>query len=204
MRHLLGAAWHCHVGVRRGELGQAARSVEGIWHDRTNHSLGSFDDDQDAARAFDVAARRLRPAGKAHGGRSGTHRQRLNLPTAREEAYAAQQGLPSAEVKSAVAAKATAQAFRSALGGVSWHKQRSRWEAQIRHDGTNHRLGYFNDEQETPGPSMRQRGGCGGKARRTACCDSGRHWQRLNFPTVAEKAFAKGERMPPKQRRAKV
>lgn len=42
------------------------------------------------AYMYDTAARRLRPDGEAHGGRSGTHWQRLNFPTAEEAAFAAQ------------------------------------------------------------------------------------------------------------------
>jgi hypothetical protein len=82
------------VGFHRGALHkQSGRWEAMIGHDRIEHRLGRFDNDEEAARAYDTAARRLRSQGKAHGGRSGTHWQRLNFPTAKEVAYAAWQGL---------------------------------------------------------------------------------------------------------------
>lgn len=75
------------------------------WHDGTHNNFGYFDSEQEAATAFDEAARRLRPQGQAHGGWSngqhgwakGQNWLRLNFPTAAEKAYAAQQGMPSAD-----------------------------------------------------------------------------------------------------------
>ena len=49
--------------------------------------MGQFGDEQEAARAFDAAVRRLRPQGEAHGGRSGTQWLRLNFPRAEEAAF---------------------------------------------------------------------------------------------------------------------
>ena len=79
---------------------------------------GQFGDDQEAAWAFDSAARRLRPKGEGHGAQLGNTWRRVNFPTAKEEAHAAQQGMSSAKGKAEVAAKAAAQDFRSAFVGV--------------------------------------------------------------------------------------
>ena len=58
-------------------------------HNGEKHSMGQFGDEQEAARAFDAAVRRLRPQGEAHGGRSGTQWLRLNFPRAEEAAFCA-------------------------------------------------------------------------------------------------------------------
>ena len=73
-----------------------------ITHSGGSHNLGYFTDDQEAARAFDVAARRVR-RGKAHGGRSGVHWHRLNFPTAAEEAFAEEKGMPARKKRTAKA-----------------------------------------------------------------------------------------------------
>ena len=111
-------------GFRSDFVGVCWNHQDGRWkaaikHDGTQHHLhvGRFDDEHEAARAFDAAARRLRPKGKAPGGRSGTKWLRLNFPTA-ADAYAARQGLPSAAGKSAAEASAAAQGFVSAFVGV--------------------------------------------------------------------------------------
>ena len=127
-------------------------------------------------------------------GRSGDNWLWLNFPTADEEAYAAQQGIPSAKQKSAVA-EGAAQGFTSEFVRVHWAKQTGRWRPTIGHDGKRHSLGLFIDEQEA--------------ARRLRPKDkphgvlSGKKWLRLNFPTAVEEAFAKGKGMPP-QKKQKV
>ena len=76
---------------------QTGRWVSVIKHDGTRHCLGTFVDEHEAARAYDTAARRLRPEGEAHGGRSGhtgSMWRRLNFPTAAEESFAEGEGMP--------------------------------------------------------------------------------------------------------------
>jgi hypothetical protein len=189
----VGVSWQ--VGAK-----PAGRWKASIWHSRSDHYLGLFVDEQEAARAFDAAARRLRPKGKAHGGRSGVRWQRLNFPTAKEQAYAARQGLPSAEGKSAAVAKAAVQGFVSAFVGVGWYKRTGRWSATIWHDGTLHHVGCFNTDQEAAAAydAAARRLRPKGKAHGVL---AGKHWLRVNFPTPAEQAFAKGEGMPPRKKR---
>jgi hypothetical protein len=67
-----------------------------IRHDGKVNSLGSFVHEDDAARAFDAAARRLRGE-DAHGGRAGGGKipfRRLNFPTKEEVARAKARGMP--------------------------------------------------------------------------------------------------------------
>jgi hypothetical protein len=105
-----------------------------ICHDGRPHHLGCFaQDEEEAARAFDEAARRLRGA-QAHGGRSGSITWRLNFPTGAEVAAAAQ--LPAAQRKT------------SKFTGVRWHRASRKWLAAIRHDGRSHHLGSFAQDKE--------------------------------------------------------
>ena len=78
------------VGVSWVKLSQ--KWMARIKHDGTKHYLGLFDYEEDAARAFDDGARKLRGRA-AHGGRSGTHWWRLNFPLPEEEQWAAAQGM---------------------------------------------------------------------------------------------------------------
>jgi hypothetical protein len=59
-----------------------------IRHDGKQQHLGNFDDEREAARAFDTAARRL-GGEDSHGGRAGGKQWlRLNFPSKREAARA--------------------------------------------------------------------------------------------------------------------
>ena len=188
-----------------------------IKHSGESHSLGQFDDEHEAARAYDAAARRLRVAGEAHGGKSGTNWQRLNIPTAEEEAYAARQGMPAGSVSTGKVyeqvksndpdndvqsgpgasggGSGPAASFKLDYLGVSWDKQSSQWVAKIKHKGETHGLGQYDDEQEagraydTAARRLRPNGEAhGGK--------TGTDWVRLNFATVEEEAYAAQQGMP--------
>ena len=131
-----------YLGISWDKNGQAWRAS--ITHSGKGHHLGQYDDEQEAGRAFDTAARRLRPNGEAHGGRNGTNWVRLNFATVEEEAYAAQQGMRDAGSTGsdpAVALAAKAQGFRSAFIGVSWPKRSRQWQVEIRHKKKNARSG---------------------------------------------------------------
>jgi hypothetical protein len=67
------------------------------YHDasgRISKWLGDFDDERDAARAFDTFARRLRGS-MAHGGRKAYNWYRLNAPTDKEVTNAKARGMPA-------------------------------------------------------------------------------------------------------------
>ena len=113
------------------------RWLASIRHEGQLQHLGYFDEEQDAARAFDEAALRLR-GDQAHGrrGRQGPA-WRLNFATEAQIAVAA-------EAEAAVEARASERealvAQREAAGeptsryvGVSWHKVPRKWVASIRH-----------------------------------------------------------------------
>jgi hypothetical protein len=119
-----------------------------IKHERKDQHLGSFDDEREAARAVDTAARRLRGE-DAHGGRLGTGQWlRLNFPTEGEVKTAQDRGaLLTKEDKVAAAAVSDRQG-PSKFVGVCWNKKDRKWKAKISHDGKQQYLGYFDDEHE--------------------------------------------------------
>ena len=221
-----------------------------VHHGGRKHYVGLFDDEREAARAFDGAARRLRPRGLAHGGRAGYQWKRVNFPTAAEQAFAEGEGMPDKKCKAqaaltlacatagpvagspaaadsaAAAGSVTAanleraaggtsksdrrgsqpvapqqQCVTSAFVGVSWHKQEDRWVAQVNHGGRKHYVGLFADEEE----AARAFDGAARRLRPTGKAHGGRsgnQWVRVNFPEVAEQAFAEGEGMPDKKSKA--
>jgi hypothetical protein len=171
-----GVSWH------KSAAGTVRWCVQ-LRHDGKKHYLGYFaeDKEEDAARAFDAAARRLRGA-KAHGGRSGTNRCYLNFPT-------------DAEVAGADEAAARCGASRflgvcwntSRFLGVCWNKKSRKWEAELRYDGQKHHLGRFAEDKEEDAARAYD---TAARRVREAKAHGGR-WL-LNFPTDAEVAAADG------------
>jgi hypothetical protein len=96
-------------------------------YDGKKHNLGSFEGEQEAARAYDRAAR-AHKGGKAQ----------LNFPTKKEQA--AEEAKQQQWVKCGEAG--------SKYRGVTWNKSSSKWVAEIRCDGKKHYLGSFKNEQE--------------------------------------------------------
>ena len=171
-------------------VGVSWNKLERKWKAQFNHDgkrqyLGCFDDEQQAARAVDTAARRLRGE-DAHGGRSGgigKQWRRLNFPTEGEVERAQERGMLTVEDMAATAA-ASEQQGPSKFVGVSWYKNSRKWTAQIKHDGKQQHLGSFDDEQEaaravdTVARRLRGEDAHGGRA--------GKKWHRLNFPIEEE------------------
>jgi hypothetical protein len=151
-------------------------------------NLGCFGDEQQAARAFDTAARRLRGDG-AHGGRAGKNFYRLNFPTTNEVKNAKARGvlLTKEEKAAAVANKLHASEYV----GVSLNTARCQWSATICHAGMQTKLGHFDDEHvaaravDTAARRLRGDDAHGGRP------PHGRSWYRLNFPTEGEVKRAK-------------
>jgi hypothetical protein len=168
-----------------------------ISHDGKRQHLGCFDDERQAARAVDTAARRRRGEG-AHGGRSGGAGKnwlRLNFPTEGEIKRAQERGALLTQEDKAAAVAASQRQGPSKFVGVYWVKRSRKWKAQIYHDGKQQSLGFFDDEHEaaravdTAARRLRgedAHGGRGGNSK----------WQRLNFPSKGEAARAKALRMP--------
>ena len=158
-----------------------------IYHDGKKQHLGCFDDEQEAARAFDTAGRRLRGE-VAHGGRAGTNQVRLNFPTEGEVKRAKDRGALLTEEETAAAA-ASERHGSSEFVGVSWNKKNRKWVAVLNYDRKAQHLGLFEDEQEAAlavdAAARRMRGedAHGGRA--------GTQWLRLNFPTEEEVKRAK-------------
>ena len=182
------------VGVRWKRGKWVARVQGAISGQQTMH-----DDEEEAARAFDAAARRLR-GDDAHGGKpkGGNNWLRLNFPTDEEVKRAKARGaLLTAEDKAKAAAAAERQR-PSKFAGVTWFKDSRKWRASIRHDGKIKALGSFVDEEEAArafdAAARRLRGEDAHGGRVNGNC----LFRRLNFPTQEEVARAKARGMPPK------
>ena len=117
-----------------------------IQHDGHRENLGSFEEDkeEDAARTFDAASRRLRGA-QAHGGGSLGRQWCLNFPTDEEITSAAQtcaankdkedkkeeERQAEKEDQRAAAARKLVGARTSRFLGVAWTKRTGKWHARI-------------------------------------------------------------------------
>jgi hypothetical protein len=103
-----------------------------IKYDGKNRHLGCFEDEEEAAKAYDKVAR------AQHGETPQRFRMQLNFPTKKE--HAAEEAKQQRWIKCAEAG--------SKYRGVCWQKSSSKWEAAIRHDRKKHNLGCFEDEEE--------------------------------------------------------
>jgi hypothetical protein len=129
----VGAAWFARTG----------RWKSAIKQDKKNLSLGYFDSQAAAARAYDAAARKLR-GDQAHGGLSpGNHVYVLNFPTKGDVARAEKLKKQRAEAK-----RQRCQSRSSRFIGVAWHKRTGNWGASITHDQKSLHLGYFDAKNE--------------------------------------------------------
>jgi hypothetical protein len=95
--------------------------------DSKRHYLGYFEDEDEAARAYDKAVR-------THHG----EKAQLNFPTKKEQA--AEEAKQQRWIKCAEAG--------SNYRGVYWQKSDNKWIAAIRYDDKKHHLGYFEEEEK--------------------------------------------------------
>jgi hypothetical protein len=98
-----------------------------IKYNGKRHHLGCFEDEKEAARAYD------KPARVQHGLKA-----QLNFPTKKEQA--AEEAKQQRWIKCGEAP--------SKYRGVNWYKRINKWVAQIGYDGKQYHLGYFEEEEE--------------------------------------------------------
>jgi TPR repeat protein len=136
------------LGQRKGVKRQTSTYRGVSWNKRVNkwvanirsdgkkRHLGSFEDEEEAAKAYDKAAR------AHHGEKAQRFRMQLNFPTEKEQAAeeAAEEAKQQRWIKCVEA--------RSTYRGVHWDKSNNKWVARIRYDGKRRTLGCFKDEEE--------------------------------------------------------
>jgi SWI/SNF-related matrix-associated actin-dependent regulator of chromatin subfamily A3 len=111
-----------------------------ITHEGAGRSLGMFETAEDAARAYDTAARELRGEA-AHGFRTTSNRTSwLNFPTTEE-----QQRREVAAAKEEAAARVVPKFIGVA---ATSHAGIRKWSAKITHEGTPECLGYFDRAED--------------------------------------------------------
>ena len=96
-----------------------------ISHEGKERWKGTFHIEEEAARAFDDAARELR-GGAAHGAKFS-----LNFPTVAEKQEAAAAVEPAKPAASAATTAAVAPARSSEYVGVCWDKRNCKWSAYM-------------------------------------------------------------------------
>ena len=140
-------------GVRRKGLRWQAQMT----HSGKCHYLGTFDDEEEAARAFDAAARQHR-GDHAEVNFSADKDEDSSEDDDEEEAPAEgneseeNDDSDSAEHPRSEREEAAGRAQRHTKGktsvyrGVSWSKRCQKWRVVIRHSGSQHGVGSFTDE----------------------------------------------------------
>ena len=128
-----GVSWHKRSGKWEAK----------ITHEKRRNYLGAFQDEVEAARAYDKRARQLYGAAA-----------QLNFPRAGEkkgavlhrvdDALRARASVTNAEVEKRKRQNKAASMYR----GVSWHKQRCKWVAHISHENFTQNLGHFVEEAD--------------------------------------------------------
>eukprot|EP01045_Picozoa_sp_COSAG04_P001434 COSAG04_NODE_48_length_31217_cov_204.046758_15_plen_1201_part_00 len=186
-----------YVGVTRSKSGRKWEAS--ISHGGKIQHLGSFGEEEAAARAFDAAARRLR-GDQAHGGRGDSTQQtnawRLNFPTDEEAAAfdsAAAEAAAKAKASEAVVVQRKAAGHKASSFVGVYKAKAGKWKASIEHEGKRQHLGTFGDEEAAArafdAAARRLRGdqAHGGRVAKTGS------FGRLNFPTEEEEAEVAAE-----------
>ena len=152
----VGVTWAKHLGKWKAQITDGEKHVV--------QSLGCFEQEVAAAKAFDVVARKLR-GNKAHGWRNSTGQVwKLNFPTKDEADHA-----------------------EADYVGVCHIKKAGKWRVQIRHKGETLSLGVYGDRISAAKAYDEAARKLRGDEAHGRSCANGVVW-RLNFPTEVEQA----------------
>jgi hypothetical protein len=130
-----GVAW-----AQNKRTSKAGGWVARISHHGRSERVGYYDDETEAARAYDTRAREVFGAAV-----------RTNFPRAGErpaEAPPRMDPQTQAACETLVAARRRQHQATSSYRGVSWSKRRRGWRAEIKHGGKPTTVGIFADERE--------------------------------------------------------